>query len=160
DVLTALLGSSGVMSLLGLSVLRDAELRLLSPLQERPAASQLSVTFILDGGSDGKIPPASAYHGVEIGQSKTGLLSFEDVDEIAIVAAPGSTAKYGRAEQQDDDVAAQAVQELQIHVEKMRYRVAVLDARDDEVLSEVQDFRGRFDSEYMAFYYPWVKTID
>jgi phage tail sheath protein FI len=161
DLLTELVGQS-VIDLIEPIVMGDRELRRRSPFQVRPAPSALTVSVPLQGGSDGAIPKADDYKGAEIGQAKTGLLAFEDVDEIAIVAAPGSSAKYGIPTNPliEDQQAAAVANELQIHVEKMRYRVAVLDSRDNEVLSEVQDYRGRFDSKYMAFYYPWVKTID
>ena len=50
--------------------------------------------------------------------------------------------------------------------EKLRDRIAVLDppyaaARDDALgLGAVQAWRSRFDSNYAAFYYPWLKVVD
>ena len=151
---------SSITDFIELGAMTDAELIGLSPDGVRPTTAQMTSDIWLSGGDDGKIPGSVAYHGDQIGLAKTGLLSFEDIDEIAIVAAPGSSAKYGHEQALDDDRTMGILSELQIHVEKMRYRVAVLDSRDNDVLSEVQDFRGRFDSKHMAFYYPWVTAID
>src|SRR5205807_8049586 len=43
---------------------------------------------------------------------------------------------------------------------RMKYRVAVLDSPNGAILSEVQTFRGKFDSTHAALYYPWPKIID
>jgi hypothetical protein len=42
----------------------------------------------------------------------------------------------------------------------MRYRIAVLDAGDGQTIQQVRALRGRLDSKYAAFYYPWVKILD
>jgi phage tail sheath protein FI len=42
----------------------------------------------------------------------------------------------------------------------MKYRVAILDSPNDQIVSEVQSFRGVFDSSYAALYYPWLKIMD
>jgi len=117
-------------------------------------------------GTDGRRPNALAYKGSEArpgGGSilpATGLETFVGVDNISIVAAPGHSADYGS----DHNAAAnvdQIVQHLIIHCEqRMRYRVAVLDAPNNQVLSEVQAFRGKFDSTHAALYYPWVTVLD
>lgn len=52
------------------------------------------------------------------------------------------------------------------HCERRRDRIALLDApfaaaRDDALgLSAVRAWRSRFDSQYAAFYYPWIKVVD
>ena len=46
------------------------------------------------------------------------------------------------------------------HCEKMRYRVAVLDSVNGNILSEVREYRSVFDSTRAAFYYPWIRTFD
>ncbi len=90
--------------------------------------------------------------------SKTGLVAFEDLDDIAIVAAPGSTATYevndractGARDHQRADRAR----------EKMRYRIAVIDSGKDQTISQVRAMRAQFDTSYAAFYYPWVTILD
>ena len=53
--------------------------------------SDLSVEFLLEGGSDGERPDADHYAGEErpSDNAKTGLVALEDIDDISIVAAPG-----------------------------------------------------------------------
>ena len=60
--------------------------------------------------------------------TKTGLKAFEDIEDISIVAAPGSTFGYENA---DYGIHAATIVNLLIaHVERMRYRIAVLDCGD------------------------------
>ena len=110
--------------------------------------------LILSGGSDGKQPDASLYEGaVSASDVKTGLKAFEDIEDISIVAAPGLAGL--------DSTGAQAgILHLQSHVERMRYRVAIVDSRKAQSIGEVRQFRAGFDSKHMAFYYPWVKILD
>src|SRR6185503_19181844 len=56
--------------------------------------------------------------------------------------------------------AVQIAQNLLTHVERMRYRVAVLDSPDQQLVSGVREFRGKFDSKYAALYYPWIRILD
>jgi hypothetical protein len=138
-----------------------AELEATSPDEERPGASDLTAVVTLTGGSDGRLPSANTYRGSDTGTTMTGLFAFEGVDEISIVAAPGST--YHSAvldEAEDDRRASQITSHLLTHVEKMRYRVAVVDSPNDFALSEVRNFRGKFDSKHAALYYPWVTVLD
>ena len=116
-----------------------------------------SLDVPLSGGDDGKRPAASDYEGTEEPDgAKTGLKGFEDLDDIAIVAAPGST--YGFATGYAD--ATTIAQDLIAHCELMRYRIAVLDCADGQGLSDVRAMRAGFDSTYAAFYYPWVTVLD
>src|SRR5262245_34429004 len=52
-----------------------------------------SIDVVLDGGDDGDRPTSAEYEGTAAPdtKTKTGLKALEDLDEIAIVAAPGST---------------------------------------------------------------------
>lgn len=84
---------------------------------------------------------------------KTGLKAFEDIEDISIVAAPGLAGL-------DLSGAKSGILALQSHVERMRYRVAVVDSRKGQSIGEVRQFRAGFDSKHMAFYYPWVKVLD
>ncbi len=81
------------------------------------------------------------------------LAAFEDVDEISIVAAPGSTAGYGA------DRAFSAIQALVGHAERMG-RIAVIDAGDGQAASQVTALRARIDSAHAALYHPWVRVAD
>ena len=123
--------------------------------------SARSYVLPLDGGDDGDRPLATDYEGDEVdtpdGPLKTGLVSFEDIDDISIVAAPGST--FGFENGYRDQAAT--IQSLLIaHAEHMRYRIAVLDSGDKQGISAVRAMRATIDSSYAAFYYPWVTVLD
>lgn len=117
-------------------------------------------TEILTGGSEGIRPLAVDYQGTEDPnnpQIKTGLVSLEDLPDVAIVAAPGST--FGGEGTYHDD-ALQTTYNLISHCERMRYRIAVLDSPDGESVAQVGAWRGQIDSSYAALYYPWVRILD
>ena len=118
------------------------------------------VVVPLQGGNDGVRPDAAAYEGEvdAVTGNRTGLTQFEDIEDISIVAAPGSTFGY-----EDPAYGPQArgiVNLLISHAQRMRYRIAILDSGDDQSISEVRAMRGRIDSTYAALYYPWVRVID
>lgn len=120
-----------------------------------------SVTLMLKGGSDGTRPTAAEYGGNvdDKTNAKFGLKSFEDLEDISIVAAPGSTAGYTRSPDLADQ--ADATMGLLIsHAERMRYRIAVLDSGEGQAISEVRATRAKLDSSYAALYYPWVRVLD
>ncbi len=95
--------------------------------------------FTLNGGSDGAEPNEAAY--------EAALAQFEQLEDISIVAAPGSSA-YGDA---------QAIQgQLIGHAERVgAYRIAVLDSFIDGK-DDVKTVRSRIDSKEAALYHPWV----
>src|SRR4030095_14956487 len=53
-----------------------------------------------------------------------------------------------------------AADRLITHAELMRYRIAVVDAPVGSSMTEIRDFRGRFDSKYGALYHPWIEILD
>jgi len=121
--------------------------------------AERSVTVLLQGGNDGDRPTASDYEGVEIANTtrKTGLLHFEDLDDISIVAAPGSTFGYeGGYQLQSQTIVASVID----HCQLMKYRIGVLDSGDGQTLSQVRALRATLDSSYAALYYPWVRVLD
>ena len=112
----------------------------------------------LKGGGDGDRPPMSAYEGDEADTGeKSGLLALEDLEEISIVAAPGSS-RSGLGDFETDSKSI--VQLLISHAERMWYRIAVLDAPNAALVSDVRGYRAQFDSKHAAFYYPWIKIAD
>jgi phage tail sheath protein FI len=128
---------------------------------ENPASTdaQRSITVALQHGDDGERPTAGEYEGEEDPNTgfKRGLVQFEDLEDISIVAAPGSTFGYANGYRLE----AQAIAGLLIsHCQKMRYRIAVLDSGDALSISEVRAQRARLDSSYAALYYPWVRVLD
>ena len=94
----------------------------------------------MTGGSDGTAPNQAAY--------EAALNEFEKLEDISIVAAPGSSSYTD----------AQGILGAVIsHAERARaYRIAVLDTPADKAVSEAREIRGRVDSKYAALYYPWV----
>jgi phage tail sheath protein FI len=113
----------------------------------------------LDGGHDGGHPDPDGYAGRGDELRKSGLTALEDLPDVSIVAAPGSTALYG-----EDPVRAaatvQVVGSLIRHCEHMAYRIAVVDSPPGQLPGEVLAFRGEFDSSHAALYHPWIETFD
>lgn len=112
----------------------------------------------LAGGNDGRRPGPTEYEGKDDPEKlyKTGLKHFEDIEDISIVAAPGSTAQFD-----SQALNARAILGLMIgHAQRMRYRIAVLDSGDRQSVSAVRDLRAKIDSKYAAIYYPWVQVMD
>ena len=118
-----------------------------------------TLSIMLGNGNDGVRPLASAYEGHvdAISDLKTGLMQFEDLEDISIVAAPGSTYQF---ENGYGPQARAIVGLLLAHAAKMRYRIAVIDCGDNQSISQVRAMRASFDSTYGALYYPWVRVID
>jgi phage tail sheath protein FI len=161
SALFAWLFGTAIDSVIDRSVAPDTELTAGSPDIPRPRASELERVYTLAGGSDGRLPTANTYKGSETGLEKTGLETLADLDEISIVAAPGYSSHANQlSAAQHDSRAGQITQHLLTHCERMRYRVAVLDSPDNFLLSEVRNFRGKFDSKYAALYYPWITVLD
>jgi phage tail sheath protein FI len=166
----SLLGND-VLTALGESLLPDADLAVVqglpigSPKLARPKPADLEASYSLVNGGDGMLPIPELYRGQPSSRppggkatDATGLETFADIDEISMVAAPGYS--YGYDDPNKQPLIDEIVQELLTHCELMRYRVALLDSPDGQVVSEVQAFRGQFDSTRAALYYPWITIID
>jgi uncharacterized protein len=109
--------------------------------------------FNLDGGDDGIKPGPSDYRGGGEGHKATGLATLGEREDIAIVAAPGSSTLG------DDD--RQAVREdLISHCENHQYRFAILSGPQDATNSSIRDERAKHDTSHAALYYPWVVVSD
>jgi phage tail sheath protein FI len=122
-----------------------------------PNPELTTATFFLQNGSDGQPPNAAAFAGQQLPTNNrtTGLVQFENIEDISIVAAPGSTRRNMTIP--DSQAIANA---LINHARTMRYRIAVLDSIEGHSISEVRAYRGLFDSSHAALYYPWVRIID
>jgi phage tail sheath protein FI len=134
----------------------ELQASLLDPLS---TDASRSIDIVLAGGNDGERPGADAYEGTAdpTTTTKTGLKAFEDIDEISIVAAPGSTFGYNDGYRDD---ASTIFGLLIAHAEHMRYRIAVLDSGDNQAIVDVRALRAKLDSSYAALYYPWVTILD
>lgn len=97
--------------------------------------------IVVSGGSDGQEPTAGAH--------ADALLELQTLEDISIVAAPGSSAL---TDYQGILVA------LITHVERRRaYQIAVLDTPSGLSVGEARETRSTIDSRYAALYYPWVR---
>jgi len=86
---------------------------------------------------------------------ENALKCLEAAEEISIVAAPGST--FGNEHAGEGAAIANALLE---HVERMRYRFAVLDSPPGHSIEYVRAIRTGFASARAALYYPWVRVQD
>jgi len=106
--------------------------------------------FALANGADGIAAVAPNFAGGGSGHTATGLAALADVEDIAIVAAPGSAALVSPDERQ-------AVRDALIgHCETLKYRFAVMAGEQDAGTTEIRQVRGMHDTTYGALYYPWL----
>lgn len=119
-----------------------------------PSANEMSFQVSLENGNDGDEPTLTEYQGDADGPS--GLRAFESIDDISIIAAPGSS----RGNVANTTTADGVRRELIKHCEVMRYRVAVLDANEGNQISEIKQTRASLDSTRAALYYPWIRVYD
>lgn len=87
---------------------------------------------------------------------RAALARLDSIEDISIVAAPGSTA--GIAQVPAGDVQARC-EALLTHAE-MHGRFAIVDCGDQQSVADVLAMRGWFDSPVGALYYPWVTVGD
>ncbi|MFD8778391.1 phage tail sheath family protein [Streptomyces sp. NPDC059916] len=131
---------------------------LVNALEEESTVADRTLVVQLTGGNDGLRLTSDDYLGRRDPRDDTkyGLVAFEDIEDISIVAAPGSTRDY-KANPADGLATLGA---LISHCERMRYRIAVLDAGEGQSLQQVQTLRAQLDSTHAALYYPWVRVMD
>jgi hypothetical protein len=100
----------------------------------------------LTGGNDGLEPTLGLV--TNPGSYEACFAELEGLEDVSIVAAPGYSA-YGDF---------QAIQGGLIgHAERRRaYRIAVLDTRPREGITEARVLRSQIDSTRAALYFPWV----
>lgn len=113
----------------------------------------------LGGGHDGVPPTPADLAGQDadpddVTKKATGLAALGEIDDIAIVALPDGGAY------DDVDSCAAAGDALIAHAEALRYRFAVIDPPFNSSMTQVRNFRGRFDSTYAAVYHPWLEILD
>jgi hypothetical protein len=136
----------------------DEVRRKLTPADKLALGVSPANPLFLEGGNDGNRPGATEVEG-EADLRKgyaLGLKQFEDIEDISMVAAPGSTWNYANFR----DEANGCIRQLIAHAERMRYRVALLDSGDGLPISEVRGMRAKLDSKHAALYYPWVTVLD
>jgi uncharacterized protein len=143
---TALAGSS--LATVDASVAAPADDPFAFPAPGDGLADQLT------GGNDGTAAPSDQeYRGSDLGpNAKTGLLALEQVDEIALLAAPGVTR-----------VAVQ--QEMIDQATRLMDRFVVLDppggtGGGPATLDQIRNHASNYDTRYAAIYYPRVVVSD
>ncbi|HPT49658.1 MAG TPA: phage tail sheath subtilisin-like domain-containing protein [Accumulibacter sp.] len=106
----------------------------------------------LSGGSDGRVADPATIGGGGSGDAANGLAALAEIEDIAIVAAPGSAAQGSSDDQQTIRDA------LIAHCELLRYRFAILAGPANADQGQIREVRGQHDSKYAALYYPWLVT--
>jgi phage tail sheath protein FI len=105
---------------------------------------------VLEDGLDGDAPGLPDYLGADDDPNERTGLAALDLDryrEVAIVYAPGVA----------DDIAQAVI----THCERNRFRFAVIDSQPNVAVSTNLDPRTNLaDSQYAAFYYPWLYVSD
>jgi hypothetical protein len=88
------------------------------------------------------------FAGVDGGSGKrTGVLAFEDIDEISICAVPGMWSSTVRST-------------LIQHCETLKDRFAIIDPEDGLSIEGIRAAREPLDTKYAAIYYPWLRVRD
>lgn len=128
-------------------------------LEAGTPAVPLDLDFLpdLDGtaGTDGSDVTLADYEGRMLEPlpdgtvHKSGLAGFEQVDEIAIVAAPDH-------HEFDDNLTGALID----HCELLKDRFAVLHSAPDQTPQDIDGIRPPRDTQYAAFYFPWIKTFN
>lgn len=122
-------------------------------------ALQSNANQRLSGGHDGAVAEPSDLAGEEadpddVEKKATGLAALGEIDDIAIVALPDGGAY------DDFDQCVAAGDALIQHTQGLRYRFAVIDPPCNSSMTQIRNFRGRFDSTYAAVYHPWLEIFD
>ncbi len=104
----------------------------------------------LTGGMETDPATKKDYVGKETEGTSNGLKAFEKVDNISILYSPNAQSIQGLAH------------ELIDHCEKMKDRFLIIDSRETSYDVGALDPRtnDNLESQYAAFYYPWIKIID
>jgi Bacteriophage tail sheath protein len=104
---------------------------------------------------------SAANNPPEAPEYAVAFAALASVQEIAIVAAPGSTCVSQYGGRPDARALAQAnAQGLLAHADATRDRIAVVDSCETQTTSDVRNMRATLDSSFAALYYPWVRTSD
>ena len=119
-----------------------------------------SVPMDLEGGNDGLLSSFVEYEGVaDPGQvTKTGLMAFEDIDDISIIAAPAprSTTKQVLQHATKTPSSTCSSRTQNACATASLCSIVAITRRS----CSIRGMRGRIDSSYAAFYYPWIRILD
>lgn len=105
----------------------------------------------LSGGTDGNVAGISAaeYIGTDGGPGKrSGIQAFIENSDVSLMSVPGITIP-------------EVQMSLIAHCENLKSRFAVLDMpKDKKKTDELVEYREMFDTQYAAFYHPWIQIFD
>ena len=108
-------------------------------------------SITLAGGTDGAAPTLANYTGAGTDETATGLVALGEIEDIAIVAAPGSSTL---------SIAQDVRNQLITHCENLKFRFAILSAPDGLDEAGIRSARSQHDTTYAALYYPWITIRD
>lgn len=104
----------------------------------------LSASLVLGGGDDGAVPALGAF--------TDAINRLTLIEDINIVAAPGSTAYAAVGD---------AVRNHLIgHAQDSNFRIAVCDPPPGQDMIALRRTRGTIDNTYAAFYAPWIRVVN
>lgn len=110
-----------------------------------------AIILQLAGGTDGNIAGISAaeYIGTDEGPGRrSGIQAFVENSDVSLMSVPGITIP-------------EVQMSLIAHCENLKSRFAVLDMpKDRKKTDELLEYRDMFDSNYAAFYHPWIQIFD
>lgn len=110
-----------------------------------------AIILQLTGGTDGNIAGISAaeYIGTDEGPGRrSGIQAFVENSDVSLMSVPGITIP-------------EVQMSLIAHCENLKSRFAVLDMpKDRKKTDELLEYRDMFDSNYAAFYHPWIQIFD
>ncbi|PZP28056.1 MAG: hypothetical protein DI603_20405 [Roseateles depolymerans] len=159
ELLAALLASDGGQGLvLAAAELAEAGQDEMLALRRRLERG-VTVSARLRGGNDGLLPLPSDYAGAApargaVPDAGAGLQALVSLEDVAILAAPGASARSCRPPQQAREIA------VLLLASAASQRMALLDPPDGASVSGLLGWRAGLDDSRAALYHPWVSVLD
>jgi len=158
DNVTTRRGTANVASV----VAKQSKLIVLEETKSSALAAPRKDSTVVLGGAAAPVPRLDAEDYIGDTLRRTGMSSFEAVDEITMIAVPDLMSAYRRGTIDADGV--KAVQLAMIgHCELLSDRVAIIDPPPGLNSQQVKEWRTEFagyDSKYAALYWPWLQVMD
>jgi len=134
------------------------ELDTSAPIAERrPAAGSYTIAAALAPAASAPLAVSATLFEGDITE-RVGIAGLEALDDVTMVIVPDLMSSYLSGKIGRDEVKAVQLAVL-AHCEKMKDRVAILDALPDLKPQQVNAWRVQeagYDSKYGALYYPWI----
>lgn len=113
----------------------------------------------LSGGRDGTEGiTAEDFVGYDHGMAdRRGLMTLAHVEEVGLIAVPDSMLAYSRMSIPEARIFVQRIHDAMMDIcEGTQDRFAILDLPDTRDLEEVRRLRQHRDSNFAAYYFPWL----